>query len=968
MGEVVSGMGKDTVLRSCSGFVKGVALLAFMCGAALLAQTEQAGVTLPTGQTITPLAAKGSVFEALNPNLPGRPEYTAGQASALALSPDQRTLLILTSGYNRMNDAKGKPVPADSNEYVFIYDVSGEKPLQKQVLEVANTLFGLAWTPKGDRFYVSGGMNDAVYEYAGAPGTYALGRTFHLGHKEGVGLKVPPGVSGIAVSPDGSMLLVANYQNDSVTLINLKAGTTLAERDLRPGVIAAARSGQPGGTFPRAVIWLSNRKAYVASQRDREVIELAITAGRRLTMGVRVKTPGQPVAFVRNAQGTRVFVAMDNTDGIAVLDPVHERLLETIATAAPNRVWANPKKLGGAVTNALDLSPDGRTLVVSNGGENAIALVGLDDRAAGVKGLRRAKEPEKEEQQHGSSVLGLIPTGWFPTGVAVRADGRLFIVNAKSDPGPNPDGCRKNTSLSEDNSACLGANQYVWQLEKAGFLTLPMPSGAELARLTLQVARNDHFPDAGSGAEDPTISFLRQHILHVVYIVKENRGYDQVLGDLGIGNGDPRLTLLPEPISPNHHALAREFVTMDAFFDSGESSNTGWNWSTAARTNDFAEREAPINYARRGLQYDHEGNNRNVNVAYATAAERVAANPATPADPNVLAGTADVAAPDGPDGAEGHGYLWDAALKAGKAVRNYGFYGDLSRYSPQGGNDATIPLEREPFNRKLQVFFPSKVALQNITDLYFRGFDQAFPDYWRYKEWEREFDGYAGAGQLPELTLLRLPHDHFGSFKKAIDGVNTIETEMADNDYALGLIVEKIAKSRFAADTLIFVLEDDAQNGADHVDAHRSPAFVIGPYVKQHALVSSHHDTVDLLRTIEDILDIGPLGLNDGLARPMTDLFDVNQTSWSYQARIPAILHTTKLPLPTEGAQAGTAPWPHPKHTAEWWEMAMAGQDFDEEDHLDTVKFNKALWLGLKGTPAPDDEPHRAQNLPGHSR
>ncbi len=948
---------RTRISRSSSGFAKALTLCVLSVPSAietsLQAQSDRAPLVLPTGQTITPLAAKGAIFESLNPHLPGRAEYRAGQASAVSLSPDQRTLLILTSGYNLIHDAQGKLVPKDSNEYVFVYDVSGERPIQTQVLQIPNTLFGLAWQPKGDRFYVSGGVDDVVYEYSGAPGKYALARSFHLGHKAGVGNDVHPGVSGIAVSPDGQKLLAANYQNDSVTLIDLNTGRVIAERDLRPGVTDAAKSGVAGGTFPRAVIWLSNRKAYVASQRDREIIELVVAANT-VTTGTRVKTRGQPVAFVKNSAATRLFVALDNTDGVAVFDAVHARIIETLPTPAPRRIWSNPRKLGGAGSNALDLSPDGRTLLVSNGGENAIAILSLDDHAAGLKPLTKSRsksnehEPEKEDQQ--SSVLGLIPTGWSPTGVAVRRDGRLYIVNAKSPAGPNPEGCRKTTA--DNYTPCLGANQYIWQLEKAGFLTLPMPSGAELARLTRQVALNDHFPNVDSGAADQTIDFLRQHIHHIVYIVKENRGYDQVLGDLGIGNGDPRLTLLPEPITPNHHALAREFVTLDAFFDSGESSNTGWNWSTAARTNDFTEREAPVNYADRGLQYDQEGGNRDVNVGYANAAERLAANPLTPPDPNILAGTADVAAPDGPDGNEGNGYLWNVALKAGKTIRNYGFYGDLSRYTAKPQKDVTIPLDRNPFASHLQVFFSTKAALQDITDPFYRGFDQAFPDYWRYKEWEREFDGYANDGKLPELTLLRLPHDHFGSFKKGIDGVNTVETEMADNDYALGMIVEKISSSRFASDTLIFVLEDDAQNAADHVDAHRSVAFVVGPYVKHRALITAHHDTVDVLRTIEDILNIGPMGLNDGLAQPMTDLFDVKQAAWSYKAHVPAILHTTKLPLPVESGHADVSSWPHSTHTAQWWEAIMAGQNFDEEDRLDTVRFNKALWLGLKGTTA----------------
>jgi len=429
-----------------------------------------------------------------------------------------------------------------------------------------------------------------------------------------------------------------------------------------------------------------------------------------------------------------------------------------------------------------------------------------------------------------------------------------------------------------------------------------------------------------------------------------------VLGDLERGNGDPHLVLLPEPISPNHHALARNFVTLDNLFDSGESSNTGWLWSTAARTTDYTEKTGPVNYAGRGSQYDQEGTNRDVNVGIATLDERRAANPATPNDPDLVAGTADVAAPDPPTasgGLAGTGYLWDAALRAGLTIRNYGFYGDLARYFAK---DATrIPLSHDPFVEKLQVFFPTKASLAQHSDLYFRGFDMTFPDFWRVREWQREFAEQVANGRMPSLTLLRLPNDHFGSFAAAgaNDGVNTVETQMADNDYAVGQVVETIANSPFKSDTLIFIVEDDAQNGADHVDAHRSIAFVIGPYVKQQALVATRYTTVSMLRTIEDILGLPPLGLNDGLAEPMSDVFARGNAAWSYKALVPQVLRTTKLPLPpepTKGSMLGAAGcFSAPRHDAQWWETAMAGQNFHEEDRLDAASFNKALWSGLNG-------------------
>jgi Phosphoesterase family len=562
-------------------------------------------------------------------------------------------------------------------------------------------------------------------------------------------------------------------------------------------------------------------------------------------------------------------------------------------------------------------------------------------------------------------VIGLIPTGWYPNAVVLAHGGRdLIVVNGKSNAGPNVSGCRNTLSTDpREIMACASNNQYIWQLSHAGLLSMPLPDAAVLARLTLQVAANDHFPSMAARSRNAEVmAALRARIRHVVYIVKENRTYDQVLGDLELGNGDPQLVLLPEPISPNHHALARGFVTLDNFLDTAESSGTGWVWSTAARTTDYTEKAVPLVYADRGMPYDQEGTNRNVNVGHATVDERRRANPATPADPDLLPGTADIAAPDpsaASAGAAGTGYLWDAALRAGLSIRNYGFYGDTSRYNAQRFNaeNGLIPLSRDPFADKLQVFFPTKASLAPHTDIYFRGFDMALPDFWRVREWQREFTRQVADNAMPNLTLLRLGHDHFGLFAASIDGVNTVETQMADNDYAIGQVVQTIASSPFASDTLIFVIEDDAQDGADHVDAHRSLAFVIGPYVKHNALVSERYTTVSMLRTIEEVLGLPPLGLNDGLAESMSDVFDLSQAAWTYDAVVPEILRSTQLPLGTRAElPASVDCFRASRHDAAWWEAAMAGQDFSQEDRLNPVKFNTALWIGLKGegTTAPD--------------
>ncbi len=685
----------------------------------------------------------------------------------------------------------------------------------------------------------------------------------------------------------------------------------------------------------------------MTSQRDREVVVLAID-GERLSIAARIRMPGQPNHLVLNRAASRLYVANDNSDSVIVVDTASDEIVDEIPVAAPAVLLPNREHLKGANPNGLALAPDERTLYVTLGGLNALAVVIL------AEGTRpRATDGDDDDVPAPMSrVVGLIPTGWYPNAVAVSGDsGRLVVANGKSPPGANRGACRDSLSLAPGAlAACTGRNQYVWQLEKAGLLSLPLPSPPALARLTLQVAHNNNFPALRRReTEDAAMAFLRTRIRHVVYVVKENRTYDQILGDLEIGNGDPALALLPENLSPNHHALARGFVTLDDFYDSGESSNTGWSWSTAARTNDFTEKTAPVNYAVRGLQYDAEGLNRLVNVGIADPAARRAANPATPDDADLLPGTADVAALDSGTGGAGAGYLWDAALRAGKTLRNFGFFGDFT---------LDAPLLREPAKEGRQIFVASKPALAPVSDPYYRSYDMRLPDFWRIREWTREFDAMIAANAVPDLMLVRLPNDHFGSFAAALDGVDTVETQMADNDYALGLLIERIAHSPIHDDTLIFVVEDDAQSGADHVDAHRSIALVAGAYVKQRALVSTRYTTVNLLRTIEDILSLPPLGLNDGLAEPMDDVFDPTQRGWRYAAIVPAILRTTALPLPAIAADATAGRCAPPRRDAAFWEERMRGQNFSVEDHLDVKRFNTALWYGLRGDDATLPERH----------
>jgi DNA-binding beta-propeller fold protein YncE len=923
---------------------------------------------LPTGLSITPTAARGAKFETLNPELPKYPAFRAGEAVTTGLSPDGKTLLTLTSGYNLLNNSEGRRDTAASTEYVFVYDVSGAQPVKRQVLPIPNSFDGIVWNPSGAEFYVSGGKDDVVYVFGNSAGHWQrTGDPIPLGHARGLGMALPgsadeaerkvfPVVSGIGINAAGTQLVVANFENDSITVVDLHEKKVAAELDLRPGKLDPKQSGTPGGEYPLWVVVQGDSRAYVSSPRDREIVVVDFAAPPRVA--ARIPVHGQPNRMLLDRKQARLFVALGNTDRVAIIDTASARVIEEFATAAPKAGFPDMSRLPGSNPNSLALSPDERTLYVTNGGANSVAVI------------RLSRDPAHAP----SEVVGLIPTGWYPNSVSVSRDGAtLYVVNGKSNAGPNVKNCRNNTSTARDAKyGCYANNQYVMQLTRAGFLTLSTPAPDELKDLTVQVAHNNHVARATLSAEkQKVVAFLHEKIKHVIYIVKENRTYDQVLGDLEKGNGDPALAILGRQLTPNHHQIARQFVTLDNFFDSGEVSGNGWNWSTAARTTDITEKTLPMNYGSRGIAYEFEGENRNINVGFATVQDRRAADPGTPDDPDLLPGTADVAAPDSPAGEAGTGYLWDSALRAGLTLRNYGFFLALRRYDLPKENPAAIPLTRDPHAENLVVAYATKAALRPVTDPYFRGFDQKFPDYWRFKEWEREFDEYEKYGNLPNLELVRLPHDHFGSFGQGIDGVGTVETEIADNDYAVGLVVEKIAHSRYKGDTLIFVLEDDAQDGADHVDAHRSIALIAGPYVKQGAVVSHRFTTVHMLRTIEDILGIEYLGLNDGLAEPMTEVFQTESSDWTYAPLVPDVLRTTQLPLPARASNDASSPSapcladsaPLRLRDAAYWASKTRGLNFAVEDDLDTERFNRVVWVGLRGEKVPYPSTRSRRNL-----
>ncbi len=900
----------------------------------------------------------------------------------------------------------GLPANSPSSEYVFIYDISTGTPIQKQVVMIPNSYNGIAFDPKQEAFYVSSGMGDFPWDSRGlpysppadppqydnvhvftlgtngttwvpAPSTLLPGPELLLGHSGGgVGLAVPsstpestivtsptfvqPCAAGVAISNDGQTMVVANYYNDSITVFTGGLGnwtplSTLTaeepgglqnsgELDLRPG--KAARSplpGTPGGEYPFWVVIAqpplpagstTTTWAYVSSLRDREIDAVNLD-GATPAVIARIPVKGQPNKMTLNAAQTRLYVAEDESDTVDVIDTnpsdgaKWNTVLETIRLIAPpslvSTTFPTLADYTGANTNSVALTPDGTQLYVTLGNLNSIAVVALTGT-------------DKNDK-----VVGLIPTGWYPNSVSFSPDGTwAYVVNGKSPTGPDPTWCYGAGPPTYPN--CITMNEWNPQLTKAGLQSFPTSTlAAQLAALTAQVLTNNRLSTTESASDAAVMAAVRQGIQHVIFILKENRTYDQVLGDLPVGNGDPSLVQWGSAITPNLHNLAQTFVTLDNIMATAEVSYDGWLWSTSARAPDVVERQHTLFYAARGISEDAEGMNRNVNVALPTVAQRKAADPLTPNDPDVLAGQTDVAAPDGPNDEVNTGYLWDSALRAGLTVRDYGFFIDANCYNVPS---CAIPLAHDPAATGTVVATSTNVALTPFTDPYFRGFDNNFPDYYRYTEWERDFDANYAKGGLPALSLVRFMHDHTGNFGTAIDLVNTPETQQADNDYAVGLLVQKISNSIYANNTLIFVIEDDAQDGADHVDSHRTIAFVAGAYVKQGAVVSTLYNTLDFLRTMEEVLGIPQLNLNDALARPMADIFNTTPTAWSFTATPSAYLYNTSLPLLPKAASLRV---PKSTHSAQYWARVTRGMDFSEADRVDPAVYNRILWKGMMG-------------------
>ena len=615
--------------------------------------------------------------------------------------------------------------------------------------------------------------------------------------------------AGLALLPRQGLVAVVGNLSDSVYLID---AATLERR----GAVAV-------GHRPYTAV-VNGSTLYVSNWGDSTLSVIDLSVSPPVSQSAIFVGPHPSALALRRSE---LLVALAGANGVARVDlatgQVREQLTVALAPHAPP----------GSDPNALALSPDGRTLYVAMAGSNAVAVVRL-----GAKGMH---------------VAGLIPAGWYPTGVATSGDGRtLYVANGKGNgSGANADGT------------------YIGNVISGSLSIIPVPDSAALRRYTSQVYALSPFSNARLR---PTVRPADRppELKHVVYIIRENRTYDQVLGDVARGNGDARLAIFDHAVTPNAHAIAGRWVLFDNFYVSGEVSADGHEWTTRAFAGDYNEKTWPQNYSDR-RPWDF------------TSGE-------------------DLANPGGT-------YLWDAAQRKGLGVVNFG------EMTESDDADSTV-------SRPVRTNIP---GLKSITATNYPGFVLAIADTTRARLFADSVASWDRQNRFPDLVILWLPRDHTLGRRASRP---TPRAMVADNDLALGLIVERLSQSPAWPSLGVFVLEDDAQNGPDHVDAHRSVLLVASPYARRDALDSTFYTTASVLRTIEEILGLSPLSQYDAGATPLWNAF-------------------TRRPDSTPFFHQPST-WPLHELNPSAFRSRIPARDLAEADEADEMELNREIWASVR--------------------
>ena len=760
-------------------------------------------------------------------------------ANGWRLAPAGRQLRVGTLPLNIVRSPDGRYAVVTNNGLnrpsFSVVDIASWTIKSTTTIEAA--WLGLAFSPDGAKLYSSGAGQNNVQEFTFTDGTIARARTFALPPVADDGF-----AGGLAISRDGRTLFVTRLFAMTLSAIDLGTGAVTATVPL----IAEPYT---------AVVSPDGRSVFVSLWGGAVVQQFTSDS---LTLVAEMATAEHPNAMAVSPDGRRLFVACGNSASVWVFDTFSNEPIEQISTSL------FPEQPPTSTPNSVALSPDGRTLLVANADTNSAAWIDVANPAR-------------------SFVEGFIPTGWYPTGAIFTRDARqLLILSGKGlSPAPNPFTGGMETRL-------LGAVGIV-----------PAPDRTTLAEYTRKVYSLTPYTDAlrlrpagvPIGSPVPQTVGDSSPIKHVFYVIRENRTYDQVLGDLVQGNGDQRLAIFGKDVTPNAHALAQNFVTFDNFYVDADVSYNGHAYSTAAYAGDFIEKIWQSNMMGRGAQYLAEGGGFMRN-------------------------------PFGNITAPMLGYLWDYARRASVSVRSYG---EFVAHTRAANGDITA-VEAVP-------------GLAGVVAPAYAGWDLDVTDGSRIDAWLQEFRHYEADGNLPQLSIIRLPNDHTAGTRP---GSFTPRAMMAENDNALGRLVEAISSSAYWRDSAIFVLEDDAQSGPDHVDSHRSILLLASPFARRFAADHTFYTTSGVLRTIELLLGLPPMSQYDAGATPMYNAFTGAPNFAGFRRLEPRVPLDERNPPSAFGA-------------AQSLQM-----DFSVEDRAPEALLNEILWRSVRGAHAPMPPPRRS--------
>jgi DNA-binding beta-propeller fold protein YncE len=759
------------------------------------------------------------------------------------LSPVGKLLPLGDLPLNIAVSPSGKMVAVTNNGQSdqSIHLIDSEKMQLLDSMVISKGWLGLTFSKDGKYLYASGGNDNWIMRYQLKNKKIVPYDTLVIGKRWPEKISI----AGIAVDDDQQMLYTVTKENNSLYVYDLK------EKKVKKQI--------PLGGEGYACLLSDDCKMLYATCWGCDKVILYDTREQKVAGWIPVGDNPNDMCITHN--GKFLFVSNANDNSVSVISLEQKRVIEILNSAV------YPNSPSGSTTNSLALSDDEKTLYIANADNNCLAVFDVSN-------------PGK------SFSKGFIPTAWYPTSVRVVKN-TIFVANgkgltSKANPsGPSP--VSKKVESAHHSEVAKDKVQYIAGLFRGTLQAIPKPGVDQLGIYSQSVYNNTPYNKetemiSKGEAGNPVPSRVGESspIKYVFYIIKENRTYDQVLGDIPEGNGDTTLVLFGKNVTPNLHAMAKQFVLLDNFYVDGEVSADGHNWTMGAYGTDYLEKNWPTSYGSRGGSYPGEG-------------EREIAN-------------------------NKDGFLWDFCKKYGVSYRSYGEF-------ISGNKTPNIPVLKDHFCTT------------------YTGWDLSVRDTVRFSQWKREFDSLLATGNVPQLNTLRFGNDHTEGLRI---GRPTPKAFAADNDLACGLFVEYLSHSSIWNESLVIIVEDDAQNGPDHVDAHRSTTYVAGGFVKQGFVDHTMYSTSSALRTMELILGLPPMSQYDAAAEPMWRCFNKTATHPPFKS----VPNLVDLNL---------------KNTAEnIYSRISETFNFSQEDRIPDAQFNEVIWAAIHGVNNPCPAPVHA--------